>query len=196
MYKRRKPCCKKCGSYTHWTYQHWGNKPQQKPIAKRKIKPLSATFDSKTVKVSSAKKNEQSKRKKLIKELDKYTSLICRWSNADSNGNVRCYTCSRIMPVWEAQCGHYISRKFQHTRWLQANVRPQGRCCNIYKSGNYQVYEPKIKAELGEDEVLKLWDKAYDRRKIPTYELEETLIKVNQDYKELINARKEKGWKC
>ena len=197
MYKRENPRCKECGSNTHWTYQHWGRRTSSKKYAlKRKIKPLSATLASKRYSVSSAKKSEQSKRKKLIKELDKYTSLLCRWRYANSEGLVRCFTCGRIMPVWDCQCGHYISRRYQATRWNQNNVRPQGRCCNIYKGGNYEVYEPKIKAELGVDNVQKLWDKAYSQRKIPTYELEEMLIKVKQDYKNLIEARKAKGWVC
>ena len=68
--------------------------------------------------------------------------------------------------------------------------------CNRYKNGNYKVYEKKIKMELGEDEVLKLWDKAYDKRKIPTYELEEMLVEIKQKYKDLIHDRKEKGYKC
>jgi len=146
MYKRENPRCKECGSNTHWTYQHWGRRTSSKKYAlKRKIKPLSATLASKRYSVSSAKKSEQSKRKKLIKELDKYTSLLCRWRYANSEGLVRCFTCGRIMPVWDCQCGHYISRRYQATRWNQNNVRPQGRCCNIYKGGNYEVYEPKIK---------------------------------------------------
>ena len=151
---------------------------------------------SKMGRVSSSKKYEQSKRRKLIKELDKYTSLICRLGASDKFGAATCYTCGKS-DIWKNfDCGHYIKRSYQYTRWLQANVRPQCVACNRYKNGNYLVYEPKIKAELGEDEVLKLWDKAYDKRKIPTYELEEMLVKIKRDYKELINARREKGWVC
>ena len=67
--------------------------------------------------------------------------------------------------------------------------------CNRYKNGNYAVYEPKIKAELGVDEVQKLWDKAYDKTKISTIELAEMLTQIKKDYKALIEERKRKGYK-
>ena len=68
--------------------------------------------------------------------------------------------------------------------------------CNCYRNGNYSVYEPKIKRELGVDEVQKLWDKAYSRVKIPTYELDEKLKQIKKDYKHLIELRRKKGWKA
>lgn len=70
------------------------------------------------------------------------------------------------------------------------------KVCNVYKNGNYQVYEPKIKRELGIDEVQKLWDKAYSGRKFTNWELDDMLKQIKKDYKQLIELRREKGWKC
>lgn len=68
--------------------------------------------------------------------------------------------------------------------------------CNRYKNGNYVAYNHKMKSLYGEDACQKLWDQAYSRRKIPTYELAEMLTDIKQQYKELINLRRSKGWKC
>ena len=133
MYKR--PKCKICGSNTHYTYACY--KKPKKPTVKRKIKPLSATLGSKMVKVSSVKKNEQSKRKKLIKELDKYTSLICRLGASDRFGFATCYCCGVRIPWISGDCAHYCKRSYMRTRWLQENVRFNCVKCNRYLNGNY-----------------------------------------------------------
>lgn len=166
--------CKICGREGHYQFQCW-----QRP---KKTKTRKYTSDN--------------ERKKLIKELDKYFSLYIRWYYANPEGLDTCYTCGRTLPVYEAQCGHYIKRGYYNTRWELSNCRVQCKVCNEYKGGNYSVYEPKIKRELGVDEVQKLWDKAYSRVKIPTYELDEKLKQLKQDYKHLIELRRKKGWKC
>lgn len=173
----KKPKCKYCGGQ-HWTYQCW-SKP--KPIPKARKTKIKTTSDS--------------ERRKLIKDLDKYYSLYIRWKYADKNGYDTCYTCGRKLLVPEAQCGHYVSRRWLGTRWEEQNMRPQCQVCNMYKNGNYKVYEPKMKKELGIDEVQKLWDKAYSGKKLTTYELGEMLTEVKNKYKALVADRQSKGWR-
>lgn len=193
MYKR--PFCKFCNQYGHYQYQCY-RKPRKKTLSKTSKTRSKVCLGSKTVVVSPRKKTEQNKRKKLIKELDKYTSILVRLGAADKNGITTCYTSGERVYWRQLDAGHYISRRFMRTRWDLKNIRPQSVKDNRYLGGNYKVYEKKIKAELGEDEVLKLWDKAYSGKKIPTYELEEMLVEIKQKYKELIRERKEKGYKC
>lgn len=52
--------------------------------------------------------------------------------------------------------------------------------CNRALNGNYGVYEPKIKQELGVDNVQKMWDKAYKTDKIPTILLSLMLKEIKQ----------------
>lgn len=183
--KKSKPC-PYCGRLSHAGWQCF--QKNKVLYERRKAKPY------KPAKKASSSV-DQNLRKKLIKELDKYTSLICRLGASDANGIASCYTCGK-RDVWNNfDCGHFIKRSFFGTRWLQADVRTQCRSCNRLKNGNYQVYEPKIKRELGVDEVQKLWDKAYQHKKFSTAELMEMLEKVKQDYKNLVAERKGKGWK-
>lgn len=202
---KKKKVCPYCGKFGHFGYQCYQKNKilyQQRKRSNSKMRskapnsPYKASLPSKTYKVSSRSNVAKYGRKKLIKELDKYTSLICRLKSADAQGVASCYTCGR-RDIWRNfDCGHYIKRSFQHTRWLQEDVRCQCIFCNRYKNGNYQLYEPKIKAELGEDEVLKLWDKAYSREKISTPELAEMLKEMKKDFAKLVEERKSKGWIC
>lgn len=111
-------------------------------------------------------------RQSLIKRLDKLTSLYVRQNGADRQGFNVCYTCGARHHWKDLDCGHYIKRRYLHTRWDLSNVRPQCRNCNRTLGGNYKIYEPKIIKELGQDNVQKLWDKAYNTSKIPTTVLE------------------------
>lgn len=55
--------------------------------------------------------------------------------------------------------------------------------CNRNLNGNYKVYEPKIRQELGTDFVQKMWDKALKAEKISTPMLSVMLEKIKEKYK-------------
>lgn len=57
--------------------------------------------------------------------------------------------------------------------------------CNRTLNGNYKVYEPKIKQELGVDEVQKMWDKAYDTSKMSTILLNMMVEEMEKKLKNL-----------
>lgn len=125
--------------------------------------------------VKKPRKSNDNERQRLIKELDRVTSVYVRQRGMDKNGFNRCYTCGGLYHWKELDCGHYIKRRYLHTRWDLDNVRPQCWYCNRTLGGNYGVYEAKIADELGKDNVQKLWDKAYRMDKIPTTTLREML---------------------
>lgn len=136
---------------------------------------------SKPYKLPSSTQNE---RRKVIKDLDTVVSEICRRYGADKNGYNTCYTCGARYHWKDMDCGHYIKRRFLNTRWDFKNVNPQCRYCNRTLGGNYGVYEPKIKKELGEDEVLKMWDRAYSNSKLST-----TALKIMlETYKKMLKS--------
>lgn len=155
---RKKPSCKNCGGM-HYTYQCWKKK---KIVKTKKV-------------VVRRRSSDSSERQRLIKELDRVTSLYVRQKGMDKNGFNYCYTCGGRYHWKSLDCGHYIKRRYLHTRWDLDNVRPQCQNCNRTLGGNYGVYEKKIANELGKDNVLKLWDKAYDTSKISAVELEQRL---------------------
>lgn len=74
------------------------------------------------------------------KELDRIFSLYIRNKYADSNGYVKCYTCSVSKPIKEMQNGHWIPRNNLATRFSEENCRPQCVGCNMFNKGRPDVF--------------------------------------------------------
>lgn len=108
---RKTPKCKNCGGY-HYTYQCW-----KKPKIK---KPTKSIRKSKKV-----LKKDTLNRQSIISQLDKYTSIYIRQRGMDKNGYNTCYTCGARYHWKDMDCGHYIKRRYLHTRWDLNNLRPQ-----------------------------------------------------------------------
>jgi len=108
-----------------------------------------------------AKKGSKSKKKvktaaDLKKDLDDVYSIYIRQKHEDSNGNVECYTCRKQFTVKTIQNGHFVSRQYLATRWLDDNCRPQCWGCNGFGKGRLLDYEERLKQELGADLVEKM----------------------------------------
>lgn len=93
----------------------------------------------------------------LVRRLDKLVSVICRLSNVwVANENiawVKCATCGTSLPWTKIQCGHYIPRHRESTRFNMDNVRPQCPRCNNYHEGEHWLMRKKLVEELGEERV-------------------------------------------
>ena len=78
----------------------------------------------------------RSKSKKLSKaKADKYFSLYIRTRDANK-GLISCCTCGRLIPIKEADCGHFLSRRFEATRYDERNANGQCKKCNRFEYGN------------------------------------------------------------
>lgn len=90
------------------------------------------------------------------KKLDKVFSIYIRQKGADSSGMNTCYTCG-VRKHWkELQCGHWISRSYLATRFIEENCRPQCMQCNVFKDGCKDVFSLKLLKELGEKRLQEL----------------------------------------
>lgn len=118
---------------------------------------------------------------KKIDTLDIEFSRFVRLLNADSNGEVKCYTCPRVEDWKEIENGHFIDRRHKALRFELDNCRPQCNGCNQFKSGNLKVYRANLVEELGEDKVAELEQKRFEIKKYSVPELDD-LIKF---YREL-----------
>lgn len=118
------------------------------------------------------KRTKRTKRKTLVKKLDMYFSRYIRWSNADSDGNVKCTTCSTIKHVKEMQNGHFMSRRHYSTRWHVKNCSPQCYGCNIGSQGMQFKFSKYIDEKYGPGTAQKLEDRAAESRKYTDTELE------------------------
>ena len=69
----------------------------------------------------------------LINKADTVTSLFIRQKYADSNGYVKCVSCSSVLHWKDAHCAHFIGRAAKATRWLEENLHPACCSCNTFR---------------------------------------------------------------
>ena len=108
---------------------------------------------------------------KLKKRADAIFSQYIRQKHA-KNGQLKCYTCDKVMEIKEAQNGHYIPRRHLATRYLEENCRPQCYRCNCILKGNYDEYSLRLMREKGADilEILNSQKNTLKPMKIADYE--------------------------
>ena len=116
---------------------------------------------------------------KLKAKLDKVFSQYIRLRGSQ-DGFAKCFTCGKVKEWKQMQCGHYVSRRFMSLRWDDKNCQAQCGQCNIYKSGNMDVFGRELQKKYGTD-ILKLLEiKKRNIMKLGKFEYE-ALIKVYQD---------------
>lgn len=87
----------------------------------------------------------------------------------------RCFTCGSIKNL---QCGHFVSRSNNNTRYCQINCNTQCLACNVFKYGNMAVYAQKLIEKHGEGIIKALVD---DGRKVKQFTKKE-LIAIIKKY--------------
>lgn len=80
---------------------------------------------------------------------DKYFSLYIRQKEA-VNGYCRCITCGRLFPWNRIDCGHFMSRRYQATRYDEKNCAPQCAACNRFNQGQQFKFGLMIDLKHGE----------------------------------------------
>jgi hypothetical protein len=89
---------------------------------------------------------------KLKKELWKLFSEYIRRKDADENGNVKCFTCSKVNPWKMMHAGHYIRASAGLSTYFdEQNVNVQDYACNIWRDGNSDEYALALQRKYGED---------------------------------------------
>ena len=126
----------------------------------------------------------KSKNKKLAKaKAIKYFNLYIRRSNSDSNGLSQCVTCGTFKLWTELEAGHFISCRFEATRFDERNCNPQCKKCNRFEYGNQFEHGVKIDQIHGEGTAEKIWIKSKMKcfRKQDDYEI------IAETYKQKLN---------
>ena len=177
---KKLPKCSYCGG-PHYGYACWRN-PKRKSAFKSHFKRLERTQKKKMGNLVSKREND---RKRVVERLDEVVSRYVRQYFADKNGICDCYTCGKRLPWKGMDCGHCISRRYMATRFELDNMRPQCQNCNRTLRGNYGVYYPKLKKELGDKRYDELWQLARSDKKISTVELKDLLEKYENLLKSL-----------
>jgi hypothetical protein len=98
-----------------------------------------------------------------------------------------CYTCGKRLPYKQLQCGHCISGRGNYVLLNEDLCRAQCAQCNIFKSGNYDIFIPKIIREHS----LKWFEEHKRLSRIPIKRnWEEEREKYFKKYQELICSKK------
>ena len=134
-----------------------------------------------------------SKNKRLArKKADKYFSLWLRLSHANEMGRAQCFTCGKWFNIEDLQCGHWIRRQYEATRYNEINCKTQCIHCNTFRSGEPEKFERKLRRIYGDEMVDKIKIKSLMvcHRKQKDYEW--IALKYKQKYetlKSLLNSR-------
>ncbi|MCC6691364.1 MAG: recombination protein NinG [Bacteroidia bacterium] len=138
MIKFRKRKCRKCGN------QAVQNRALcYQCILADKRKKAEAKLLSKAKKKARFEQGE-TYRKRLFKKAWELQSKAMRQAAADENGNVKCYTCLKVMRWQDSMIGHYFHGKLDFD---ERNLRIQGACCNTYRHGNLAIYAERLVEE-------------------------------------------------
>ena len=122
---------------------------------------------------------------KLKKKLDTEISKYVRYSYSDDGEHVACYTCGSVKPIKQMHCGHYIPRTESPTRYDERNLRPQGACCNTFRSGLPHVFRENLCLEIGiyavedlekESKKPHKWDRVWLQERIDYYKEENKVL--------------------
>jgi len=96
-------------------------------------------------------KSDNKKNKDLAwKWFSKYIRLRDCLQTTKSKDMGVCYTCGKIIQFKGSQAGHGISGRGNALLLDEDIVKIQCEQCNIYKSGNYEVFVSKLIAQHGE----------------------------------------------
>ena len=114
----------------------------------------------------------------LIKKADKYFSLAIRYRDGKrSKGEwlTECITCGKWAPLKTMHAGHFMSRRYQATRWDEENVNGQCAGCNTFRYGEQYKYSKAIDLKYGLGTAESLERAAQPNTKISVQELEQII---------------------
>lgn len=114
-----------------------------------------------------------SKRKTLIKKLDKVFSLYIRNRDANKRGVCSCCTCKKKLPIKQIHCGHFMSRRHYSTRWDPENTAAQCAGCNTFNQGEQFKFALYLDNKYGDGKAEELLQKSRKTSKLSILDLQE-----------------------
>lgn len=116
------------------------------------------------------KTKKQFSRSKLIQEADRVFSLYIRWRDQWNP----CITCGADWTE-QAQCGHFMSRRYTSTKWTEKNAHWQCFRCNMILSGEQYKHGQYIDKTYWPWTAQILHDLATSNNKVTDSEILETI---------------------
>lgn len=152
------------------------SKPLKTNSPLRRKTPLRARPKEKTALERTEVKTGRRKpsRQSLMRRADEAFSLFIRTRDSQTfcGRYFRCISCGRVLPIEQADCGHYANRQHMSLRFSEQNCSAQCRKCNRFMEGNIQDYRKGLVDKIGEQKVLLLEATKHVTTKISNFELE------------------------
>ena len=185
--KPLKPLCKICQSPYH--YQAFCHQKKKKPI--KTNRPLYSNTPIPIHPIARKKKLKTgpSERQKAVARADKYFSQYIRLRDSIRGTHFRCCTCGKIKPITQADCGHFISRRYYGVRWVETNAHAECKTDNRMNDRHLDTYKMFMYKKYGQSHVQLLNKKAQTEGRLMTDEINEIADKYLQKIKELKNTK-------
>lgn len=92
-----------------------------------------------------------------VNKLDKAVSLYVRLRDSKEfhHRYFRCISCGRVLPVTDADCGHYVGRAHMSLRFDPRNVNAECKACNRFRSDHLIGYRNSLVMRLGKEAFAK-----------------------------------------
>lgn len=115
-----------------------------------------------------------SSRAAAMRKADKWMSLYVRTRDSQQweCKYFRCISCGRLLPIAQADAGHYINRSHMSLRFSEDNVHAQCRRCNRFDEGNATGYRAGLVEKIGEQRLALLEAAKYRTHKLAAAELD------------------------
>ena len=125
-------------------------------------------------------------RSEELAKADRAFSLYIRTRDSQKYGGTefKCISCGRVLPIEQADDGHYCDRMHMATRFHELNVWAQCIECNRFKDGNISNYRERLVGLIGEDAVSELEQLHYTTKKLDVFDLREIANKYKNKIKE------------
>lgn len=106
-----------------------------------------------TKKENKCSKKENPKLSSLTNKADILQSEYIRRKAADEHGYVSCISCGRIFRWQETDNGHFISRRYFNTRYVEENCHAECRYCNRFNHDHLIGYTQSMIDLYGKDGI-------------------------------------------
>lgn len=127
------------------------NRDGSKKITVAEIQAKQSAMSKKVADALSGKvQNGADARAKAKAQADKYFSEFIRLRDSDEHGMATCITNPKIRKHWrEMDCGHWISRAKESTRYDERNANAQSKQSNRFQGGHFLEHGLAIDRKFG-----------------------------------------------
>jgi len=92
-------------------------------------------------------------KKQLTAKLDKLFSKYIRKRDLINGEYFKCCSCGQLKPKEQADCGHFVNRRWMACRWREDNCHSQCRLCNRFDEGNAIGYTMFMIDKFGKEHI-------------------------------------------